>query len=73
MEITGEVYFEIAHDATKPFIVRKGEASIEVLGTHFNVNAYDDEPDMKVTLLQGSVKVTSQKSQLIITPESKRW
>lgn len=68
VEITGEVYFEIAHDATKPFIVRKGETSIEVLGTHFNVSAYDNEPDMKVTLLQGSVKVKSQKSQLIITP-----
>jgi len=68
VEITGEVYFEVAHDATKPFIVRKGETSIEVLGTHFNVNAYDDEPDMKVTLLEGSVKVKSQKSQLIISP-----
>lgn len=68
VEITGEAYFEIAHDATKPFIVRKGETSIEVLGTHFNVSAYDDEPDMKVTLLQGSVRVRSQKSQLIITP-----
>jgi len=68
VEITGEVYFEIAHDATKPFIVGKGETSIEVLGTHFNVNAYNDEPDMKVTLLKGSVKVKSKKSQLIITP-----
>jgi transmembrane sensor len=68
VKITGEVYFEIAHDATKPFIVSKGETSIEVLGTHFNVSAYDDEPDMKVTLLQGSVNVKSQKSQLIITP-----
>ena len=68
VKITGEVYFEIAHDATKPFIVSKGETSIEVLGTHFNVSAYDDEPDMKVTLLQGSVKVKSKKSQLIISP-----
>lgn len=68
VEITGEAYFEIAHDATKPFIVRKGETSIEVLGTRFNVCAYDDAPSMKVTLLQGSVKVKNQKSQLIMTP-----
>jgi ferric-dicitrate binding protein FerR (iron transport regulator) len=51
VEITGEAYFEVAHDKTKPFIVSKGETSITVLGTHFNVNAYDDEDEIKVTLL----------------------
>ncbi|HEY4482455.1 MAG TPA: FecR domain-containing protein [Candidatus Brocadiaceae bacterium] len=59
VSITGEAYFEVEHDATKPFIVSKGKTSIEVLGTHFNVNAYDDEADIKVTLLEGSVKVAS--------------
>jgi transmembrane sensor len=61
--ITGEAYFEIAHDKTKPFTVSKGEMKVEVLGTHFNVNAYDDEENIKVTLLEGSVKVSSAVSR----------
>jgi transmembrane sensor len=40
-----------------PFIVEKGGMQVRVLGTHFNVNAYDDEQDVKVALLEGSVKV----------------
>ncbi|HEV2478939.1 MAG TPA: FecR domain-containing protein [Puia sp.] len=68
VKITGEAYFEIAHDATRPFIVSKGEASVQVLGTHFNVNAYDDEPDMKVTLLEGSVEIKTQKANVRIKP-----
>lgn len=68
VEITGEAYFEVAHDASKPFIVSKGQTEVQVLGTHFNVNAYDDENDIRVTLLQGSVKVsrlTSHDSRII--------
>jgi len=67
VEITGEVYFEVAHDATKPFIVhvtgQKGPMDVQVLGTHFNINAYDDEPLMKATLLEGSVRVQSVPAQ----------
>lgn len=55
--ITGEAYFEVSPDASKPFYVSKGNIEVVVLGTHFNVKAYDDEEDMKVTLIQGSVKV----------------
>jgi ferric-dicitrate binding protein FerR (iron transport regulator) len=55
--ITGEAYFEVAHDASKPFYVSKGNVEVKVLGTHFNVLAYDDEAAIKVTLLQGSVLV----------------
>lgn len=58
VEITGEGYFEVAHDATKPFYVSKGDLEVKVLGTHFNINAYDDEEEIKVTLLKGQVKVT---------------
>jgi transmembrane sensor len=57
VSITGEAYFEVAHDITKPFFVTKGNLQVQVLGTHFNINAYDDEDDIKVTLLEGSVKV----------------
>jgi len=60
VEIDGEAYFEVAHDANKPFYVSKGEMSVQVLGTHFNVNAYDDEQNIKVTLLEGSVKVNNK-------------
>ena len=59
--ITGEAYFEVAHDASKPFKVTKGDVEVAVLGTHFNVNAYDDEVQIKVTLLEGSVKVSTTK------------
>lgn len=62
--ITGEVYFEVAKNAAKPFRVftpspsgKPDGAEIQVLGTHFNVNAYNDENSLKVTLLEGSVKV----------------
>ncbi len=57
VEITGEAYFEVAHDPALPFIVSKDGTTVQVLGTHFNVNAYDDEHSLNVTLLEGSVKV----------------
>lgn len=57
--VTGEAYFDVAHDASRPFIVTKADVEITVLGTHFNVNAYDDENSIRVTLLKGAVKVSS--------------
>jgi ferric-dicitrate binding protein FerR (iron transport regulator) len=60
VEITGEAYFEVAHNATAPFKVTKGNMEVAVLGTHFNVNAYREEEAIKVTLLQGSVVVSVQ-------------
>jgi ferric-dicitrate binding protein FerR (iron transport regulator) len=58
VEITGEAYFEVAKDKTKPFRVKANSSEIEVLGTHFNVNAYDDEASIKTTLLEGKVKIS---------------
>ena len=73
VEITGEAYFEVVHDASKPFRVefkdqagRTGE--IEVLGTHFDVNAYDDENAMKTTLLEGSVKIKRANNVQMLLP-----
>lgn len=66
--ITGEAYFEVAHNAVMPFIVEKGSASIRVLGTHFNVNAYDDESVIGVTLLEGSVNVGNGNKNVLIKP-----
>jgi transmembrane sensor len=62
VQVDGELYFEVAKDANHPFIVKKGATSVTVLGTHFNVNAYNDEEQLKVTLLEGSVKVSSSES-----------
>ncbi len=57
VEMTGEVYFEVKHDEDKPFKVWVNGEVIEDIGTHFNVNAYADEPAMRTTLLEGAVKV----------------
>lgn len=70
--ITGEVYFEVAKLAdNKPFVVVCGDrARVEVLGTHFNINSYENESSIKTTLVEGSVKVISSitNSSIIITP-----
>ena len=58
VEITGEAYFEVAKNKSMPFKVKAATSEIEVLGTHFNVNAYDDETSIKTTLLEGLVKVS---------------
>ncbi|WCT10682.1 FecR family protein [Mucilaginibacter jinjuensis] len=57
VELKGEAYFEVAHNKKMPFRVETPSHQVEVLGTHFNVNAYDDEPAAKTTLLEGSVKI----------------
>jgi transmembrane sensor len=65
VEVSGEAYFEIAGDAVKPFTVtifpadgssRGGE--VEVVGTHFNINAYGDEQAIVTTLLEGKIRIT---------------
>lgn len=58
VEVTGEVYFEVRHNATQPFIVIAKGAQVKVLGTHFDVNTYMDDCDIKTTLLEGSVNVS---------------
>jgi len=69
VSVLGESYFEVAHDASKPFIVNNGVMDIQVLGTHFNVNAFrDDGNTIKVTLLQGSVKINNGSTSGILKP-----
>ncbi|HTN08316.1 FecR family protein [Agriterribacter sp.] len=60
VSITGEVYFEVAHNAQQPFVVAAGKTRVEVLGTHFNIMAYGNEDVAKTTLIEGSVKVTDE-------------
>jgi transmembrane sensor len=68
VELSGEAYFEIAKDKAHPFKVHFNTSTVEVLGTHFNVNAYDNEPVQAVTLLEGSVKVSSPQDAIKIKP-----
>jgi len=70
--VTGEVYFEVAHNGQMPFIVEKGDVKVQGAGTHFNMNTYDDENALKVTLLEGSVHVSAipDKSGLAGNPQS---
>ncbi len=57
VEITGEVYFEVAKNRAIPFKVVANGMQVEVLGTHFNINSYEDEATIKTTLLEGAVKI----------------
>ncbi|SEO95248.1 FecR protein [Mucilaginibacter gossypiicola] len=66
--LNGEGYFEVAKNRAMPFRVKSALQTIEVLGTHFNINAYADEGLVKTTLLEGSVKVTSATSSILIVP-----
>ena len=66
--ITGEAYFEIAKDPNMPFIVTVNNAEVQVLGTHFNVNSYNDEDNVKTTLLEGSVRFVNDGNISILKP-----
>lgn len=69
VELTGEAYFEVAKNKQMPFKVKiRANEWIEVLGTHFNVNAYTDETVTKTTLLEGSVKVISGNKAELLAP-----
>lgn len=68
VEITGEAYFEVSPNAAAPFIVKKDDMEIRVLGTHFNINTYGDEGMNKVTLLEGSVKISAGGHQNLLKP-----
>lgn len=60
VELNGEAYFEVAPNKKSPFIVKTAKQEVEVLGTHFDINAYPDEQLTKTTLLEGSVKLNGR-------------
>jgi len=68
VELSGEAYFEVAHNKVMPFKVKTTTQVVEVLGTHFNVNAYTDESSTKTTLLEGSVRVTHNNEEKMLVP-----
>lgn len=68
VELTGEGYFEVAHNPAKPFRVISNKQEVEVLGTHFNMNTYADEDGDKTTLLEGSVLLKQFGKRALLKP-----
>lgn len=68
VKLSGEAYFEVAKDPAHPFTVSTGKQEITVLGTHFNVNNYADEPLCVTTLLEGAVRVKTAGEEKILKP-----
>lgn len=69
VSITGEVYFEVAHNSEMPFyVIVNNKATVEVKGTHFNINAYDNESSINTTLLEGRVNVVAMGYSAILKP-----
>lgn len=68
VNLNGEAYFEVFKDKKHPFIVRTSKQEIEVLGTHFNINSYDDEQVTKTTLIEGLVKVRGANEEALLKP-----
>lgn len=68
VSLSGEAYFEVAKQAGKSFVVEAGDAEIQVLGTHFNVNAYGDENAVRTTLAEGIVKVSKAGESRLLKP-----
>lgn len=68
VELSGEAYFEVRKDIDRPFIVKVGDMRVRVLGTVFNINAYDEMPDVKTTLVNGKVNVECPGKSLELAP-----
>jgi transmembrane sensor len=66
--LTGEGYFEVAKSPGMPFVVEVGRERVNVLGTHFDIMAYADEGAIKTTLVQGSIRVNTTASSVVIRP-----
>lgn len=68
VEVTGEAYFEVAGNAAQPFKVSANNIVVDVLGTHFNINAYREEASIVTTLLEGKVKLTGNDKSVLLNP-----
>lgn len=70
VHLQGEAYFEVEKDSLHPFVVNAGPVEVEVLGTHFNVDAYPDDAEVKTTLLEGSVAVSTSdgNNRVMLSP-----
>jgi len=68
VEITGEAYLEVARNKTMPFLVTVNGSEIQVLGTHFDVMAYNNETSLKTTLLEGAIKFVRENKSSVLKP-----
>lgn len=68
VKLSGEGYFEVAKNKQMPFVVEADQSKIEVLGTHFNVEAYPDEKVNRTTLIEGIVKISAYGSSKVLKP-----
>lgn len=68
VQLTGQGYFEVTHNPVMPFIVKTSGSEVQVLGTHFNVSAYDDDLETKTTLLEGAVRINGNGVTGILKP-----
>ncbi|WP_281233067.1 FecR family protein [Flavobacterium gelatinilyticum] len=66
--LTGEAYFEVTRNEKMPFKVLSNGQEVEVLGTHFNIRAYENEPVLKTTLLEGKIKITEGSNSALVKP-----
>lgn len=71
VQLQGEGYFSVAHDARRSFIVQVGEVEVQVLGTVFDVSAYSDDRDVTVVLLEGKVGISTPSASLTMKPGEK--
>ncbi|WP_164714125.1 FecR family protein [Chitinophaga rhizosphaerae] len=68
VELEGEAYLEVSKDAARPFRVITRGMTVHVLGTHFNINAYKDEPVIRTSLLEGAVRVAGNGQSEVLSP-----
>jgi transmembrane sensor len=68
VELKGEGYFEVAKNASKPFIVKANDVEVRVLGTHFNISAYSDDANITTTLIEGAVSMNKGKQARLLAP-----
>lgn len=68
IRLQGEAYFQVSPDPASPFIIETGNVQIQVLGTSFNLRAYADEKIVQTTLVEGKVCMSTDKSQMVLTP-----
>jgi ferric-dicitrate binding protein FerR (iron transport regulator) len=66
--MTGEAFFDVSHDAAKPFRVTSGKIITRVLGTAFNITAYKNEKTINVLLVRGRIQVSSDRQHLVLMP-----
>ena len=68
VEVSGQVYFEVVHNAKQPFTVKVADQTIEDLGTHFNINSYPGGDGVKTTLEEGLVSISSGRKTVFLKP-----